>query len=131
MVHLPTGLHRFCGSQSICPPALLVHGEHDIMAPVTSTRFLYTRLLTENVPAVMHILPQTDHAFDLILPRISPSPHNEFYDVERFLALHAGLADKPELIEKEKEEFELNYQKIEILWLQQFQFRPGFLKKSC
>ena len=39
----------------------------------------------------MHILPQTDHAFDLILPKISPSAHNAIYDVERFLALMAVL----------------------------------------
>jgi hypothetical protein len=36
----------------------------------------------------MHILPQTDHAFDLILPKISPSAQNSISDVERFLALY-------------------------------------------
>jgi len=41
------------------------------------------------VPAIMHLIPQTDHAFDLILPKISPSAHNAIYDVERFLALIA------------------------------------------
>ncbi|HYJ38005.1 MAG TPA: alpha/beta hydrolase [Chitinophagaceae bacterium] len=70
-----------------CPPTLLIHGEDDIMAPVKSTRFLYTRLIEKDVPTVMHILPQTDHAFDLILPKISPSAHNAIYDVERFLGL--------------------------------------------
>jgi len=75
---------------SECPPTLLLHGEDDIMAPIKSTRFLHTRLVQERVPTVMHILPQTDHAFDLILPKISPSAHNAFYDVERFLALIAG-----------------------------------------
>jgi len=70
-----------------CPPTLLVHGEHDVMAPVESTRFLHTSLVGEKVLSVMHILPQTDHAFDLILPKISPSAHNAIYDVERFLAL--------------------------------------------
>jgi acetyl esterase/lipase len=72
-----------------CPPTLLVHGEHDIMAPVTATRRLYGRLLRHNVPVVMHILPQTDHGFDLVLPKISPSAHNALYDVERFMALMA------------------------------------------
>ncbi|MGE5109074.1 MAG: alpha/beta hydrolase fold domain-containing protein [Sphingobacteriales bacterium] len=72
---------------SDCPPTLLIHDEDDIMAPVKSTRFLHTRLVKEKVPSVMHILPQTDHAFDLILPTISPSAHNAIYDVERFLAL--------------------------------------------
>ncbi len=70
-----------------CPPTLLIHGEDDTMAPVKTTRILCTRLVKEKVPAVMHILPQTDHAFDLILPRISPSAHNAIYDVERFLAI--------------------------------------------
>ena len=72
---------------SHCPPTLLLHGEDDIMAPIESTRLLYTRLRKEKIPTVMHILPQTDHAFDLILPRISVSAHNALYDVERFLAM--------------------------------------------
>ena len=70
-----------------CPPTLLIHGEHDVLAPVKSTRLLYARLIKEKVVTVMHIVPQTDHAFDLILPKISPSSHNAIYDVERFLAL--------------------------------------------
>lgn len=70
---------------SYCPPTLLIHGADDIMAPIKSTRFLRTRLVEEKVPTVMHILPQTDHGFDLILPKISPSTHNAYYDVERFL----------------------------------------------
>ena len=72
---------------SHCPPTLLIHGEPDMMVPVKTIRFLYTRLVEEKVQTVMHILPQTDHAFDLIVPKFSPSAHNAFYDVERFLAL--------------------------------------------
>ena len=72
---------------SNCPPTLLIHGEHDIMAPVNSTRLLYDHLIKEKVPTIMHILPQTDHGFDLVLPNIAPSAHNAFYDVERFMAL--------------------------------------------
>ena len=75
---------------SHCPPTLLIHGVNDIMAPIESTRLLYTRLTKEKIPTVMHILPQTDHAFDLILPRISLSAHNALYDVERFLAIMVG-----------------------------------------
>jgi acetyl esterase/lipase len=70
-----------------CPPTLLIHDEDDIMAPVKPTRFLYLRLVESNVPTVMHILPQTDHGFDLTLPNFSPAAHNALYDVERFLAL--------------------------------------------
>jgi acetyl esterase/lipase len=84
-----------------CPPTLLIHGEDDIMAPVKSTRFLRTRLMQEKVPTIMHILPQTDHAFDLILPKISPSAHNAIYDVERFLALQVKMVEKPDTLAKE------------------------------
>lgn len=78
-----------------CPATILIQGEHDLMASVKTTRFLYTRLLEKKVLAVMHILPQTDHAFDLILPKISPSAHTAIYDVERFLALQIKNAEKP------------------------------------
>ncbi len=80
--------------QAHCPATILIQGEHDLMAPVNATRFLHTRLLKEKVPAVMHILPQTDHAFDLILPKISPSAHTAIYDVERFLALQIKNAEE-------------------------------------
>ena len=72
---------------SHCPTTLVIPGEHDLMAPVKTTRFLYRRLVEEKVITVLHILPQTDHAFDLVLPKISPSAHNAFYDVECFLAM--------------------------------------------
>ena len=71
-----------------CPPTLLIHGEDDTMAPVKATRALCERLADEKIQTVMHILPQTDHAFDLQIPKISPSAHNAIYDVERFLALY-------------------------------------------
>jgi hypothetical protein len=57
------------------------------MAPINSTRLLYGRLIKEKAPAILHVLPQTDHAFDLLFPNIAPSAHNAFYDVERFMAL--------------------------------------------
>ena len=77
-----------------CPATLLIHCEDDTMAPVKTTRFLRTRLAAEKVPTVMHILPQTDHAFDLIFPKISPSAHTAIYDVERFLALRIKKPEK-------------------------------------
>jgi acetyl esterase/lipase len=73
-----------------CPPTLLIHGDHDAIAPVKSTRELYANLVKAKVQMVMNIIPQSDHAFDLILPKISPSAHNAIYDVERFLALMAN-----------------------------------------
>jgi acetyl esterase/lipase len=84
-----------------CPPTLLIQGEDDIMSPIKTTRILHSRLLDKKVPAVMNILPQTDHAFDLVLPKISPSAHNLYYDVERFLALMAFL---PQPVSSEKVE---------------------------
>jgi acetyl esterase/lipase len=88
---------------SRCPATILLHGEDDTMAPVSSIRVLYTRLVENKVPVVMHILSQTDHAFDLILPKLSPSAHNAIYDVERFLALQLQHAVKPEVIIEEIE----------------------------
>ena len=73
-----------------CPPTLILHGEHDILAPLKAMRQLHLRLKETGVPVVMHTLPQTDHAFDLILPKISPSAHNAIYDVERFMAILAN-----------------------------------------
>lgn len=70
-----------------CPPTLLIHGEHDIMAPVNATRSLHALLIEEKIPTVLHILPQTDHAFDLQLPQLSPSAHNAIYDIDLFLSL--------------------------------------------
>ena len=73
--------------QTNCPPTLLIHGAHDIMAPVKAILRLQGRLVEEQVPTVLHILPQTDHGFDLTLPKISPAAHNAIYDVERFMAV--------------------------------------------
>ncbi len=70
-----------------CPPTLLIHGGHDLMAPVRTTRLLKERLSGKNIPVVMHILPQTDHAFDMALPKFSPATHSAIYDMERFLAM--------------------------------------------
>jgi acetyl esterase/lipase len=72
---------------SQCPPTLLIQGNHDIMSPVKSTRLLFDKLIKEEVPAILHILPQTDHAFNRFLPNIAPSAHNALYNEERFLAI--------------------------------------------
>ena len=78
-----------------------MHGEDDTMVPVKTVRLLYKRLAQEKVPTVMHILPQTDHAFDLILPKLSPSAHTAIYDVERFLALQVKNVEKQEVVTEE------------------------------
>jgi acetyl esterase/lipase len=65
---------------------------------------MHAHLLEEKVPSVMHILPQTDHAFDLIMPNISPSAHTAIYDVERFLALRVRKAEQPAVVTEALEE---------------------------
>jgi acetyl esterase/lipase len=92
-----------------CPPTLLIHGGDDTMAPVKSTRQLFRQLTKQRVPTVMHVLPQTDHAFDLILPKISPSAHSAFFDVERFLALQIKYAEKPVVNIEEIEEYQVQH----------------------
>ena len=69
-----------------CPSTLFLHGDHDCLAPLKAIQTLHERLVGAGVPSAIHIIPQTDHAFDLILPGISPSAQNAIYDVERFLA---------------------------------------------
>ncbi|MCB0665871.1 MAG: alpha/beta hydrolase, partial [Saprospiraceae bacterium] len=70
-----------------CPPTLIIHGQHDLLAPVSSSQRLYKVLQKNKVISYLHLFPQTDHAFDLILPGISCSSHNAIYDIERFLAI--------------------------------------------
>ncbi|MBA4056055.1 MAG: hypothetical protein C0490_15175, partial [Marivirga sp.] len=70
-----------------CPSTLFIHGGQDILAPLKAIRLLQAKLIAAGVPVVMHVIQQTDHAFDLILPKISLSAHNAIYDIERFLAV--------------------------------------------
>ena len=72
--------------QAGCPSTLLIQGEPDVIAPVASTRALYRRLVECGVLAVNIIYPMTDHAFDLVLPQISPPAQAALYYLERFLA---------------------------------------------
>jgi acetyl esterase/lipase len=76
-----------------CPPTLLVQGEHDLITPVAATRALHARLVQAGVAAVNVVYPCTEHGFDLLLPRLSPTAQSALYDVERFLALLAWSTD--------------------------------------
>jgi acetyl esterase/lipase len=69
-----------------CPPALLVHGEHDEMAPVAAMRRLQRRLEQAGVPVTGVYLPHTDHAFDLLATTWSPPARVAIHVLERFLA---------------------------------------------
>jgi len=72
-----------------CPPTLLVHGEHDEMAPVAAARRLQRRLEQAGVPATGVYLPHTDHAFDLLATAWSPPARVAIHVLERFLAVLA------------------------------------------
>jgi acetyl esterase/lipase len=73
-----------------CPPTLLIQGESDWITPVDATRELHRRLVNAGVPSVNVVLPHTNHGFDLLLPRVSPSAQAALYEVDRFLALMAA-----------------------------------------
>jgi acetyl esterase/lipase len=73
-----------------CPPTLLVHGEHDEMAPVAAMRQLHQRLEQAGVPVTAIYLPHTDHAFDLLGTAWSPQARVAIHALERFLAALAA-----------------------------------------
>lgn len=70
-----------------CPPTLLVQGEHDLITPIAATRNMHQALVKAGVPAISLEFPYTDHAFDLMAPRISPSNQSALFAVDRFLAM--------------------------------------------
>jgi acetyl esterase/lipase len=69
------------------PPTLLMQGNDDFLVPVDATCAHYARLVEAGVPAINVVFPWTDHAFDLLLPQISPPAQSSLYDVDRFLTL--------------------------------------------
>ena len=69
-----------------CPPSLLVHGDHDQLAPVAAMRRLQRRLEQVGVPVTGVYLPHTDHAFDLLATTWSPPARVAIHVLERFLA---------------------------------------------
>lgn len=50
------------------PPTMLIQGSHDSMAPIEPTRAMYNKLKSLGVHAAFLELPNTDHAFDVIMP---------------------------------------------------------------
>jgi acetyl esterase/lipase len=76
---------RLLGSH--CPPTLLLQGTEDFFQFTPTVRQLYADLQTAGIPSVLIEYPHADHAFDLVLPQISPVAQAAIYDVERFLAL--------------------------------------------
>ena len=70
-----------------CPPTLLVQGTLDIFTPPSAANQLHNKLVECGVTAINIIYPLTNHAFDMLLPKVSPPTHAALYYVERFLAL--------------------------------------------
>lgn len=70
-----------------CPPTLLIQGTHDWYMPLEATRALHRKLLGAGVPAVYAEFPQTDHAFDLVLPRYAPAARAARRTLNHFLGL--------------------------------------------
>jgi acetyl esterase/lipase len=70
-----------------CPPTLILQGEDDPFQPVGLSRALHDRLTGAGVPSVLVVYPQTEHGFDLLLPRYAPAAQAALYEVDRFLAL--------------------------------------------
>ncbi len=72
------------------PPTLLLQGTDDYFIPYTSTVDLQRKLAENGVPVVAVLYPQTEHAFDVVLPEVSPVAQSAMYEVDCFLALMAG-----------------------------------------
>lgn len=70
-----------------CPPTLLLQGSHDHVVPLGPVRSLRCKLEAAGVPVVYVEFPATEHAFDLVLPGLSPGAQAAWHDVDRFLAL--------------------------------------------
>ncbi|MCA9951256.1 MAG: alpha/beta hydrolase [Anaerolineales bacterium] len=70
-----------------CPPTLLIQNTHDFSGMMPEVMGLAQALRVADVPVVYVELPNTEHAFDLVWPQISPAAQSAFYDVDRFLAL--------------------------------------------
>lgn len=70
-----------------CPPTLLLHGSDDVFALTPGVRSLHQSLRQAGVRSVLVEFPHTEHAFDLVLPAVSPVAQAASYYVERFLAL--------------------------------------------
>lgn len=69
-----------------CPPTLLIHGDLDCITPTAAVRELYEKLVEADVPAKLVVYPLTQHAFDLLLPRVSPPARQAIGEVEQFVA---------------------------------------------
>jgi acetyl esterase/lipase len=72
-----------------CPPTLLLQGTDDIFGLAPAVRRLQRELQGAGATSILVEFPHAEHAFDLVLPQVSPLAQAATYDVERFLALLA------------------------------------------
>jgi acetyl esterase/lipase len=72
-----------------CPPTLLLQGTDDIFDLVPGVRRMHEQLQSAGATSILVEFPHAEHAFDLVLPQVSPVAQAATYDVERFLALLA------------------------------------------
>ncbi|HEY44053.1 MAG TPA: alpha/beta hydrolase [Anaerolineae bacterium] len=70
-----------------CPPTLLLQGLHDFGGMVNQARMLHNALCRVGVRSILVEFLDTEHGFDLFLPKWSPATQAATYDTERFLAL--------------------------------------------
>ena len=76
-----------------CPPTLQIFGAHDIAGVQQGILRVHQALVAAKVPSVYIEIPDCDHAFDLVLPQISPTAQTATYYTERFLAILSSNAD--------------------------------------
>lgn len=69
---------------SECPPALLIHGEPDVLVAYEHTRRMNIKLTAEGVRHMVLNLPWATHGFDYAFN--GPGSQLSIYTVERFLA---------------------------------------------
>jgi acetyl esterase/lipase len=72
-----------------CPPTLLFQGLHDFSGMANQVRRLHHALHDSGAKSILVEFYNTEHGFDLILPKWSPAAQAATYDTERFLALLA------------------------------------------
>ena len=75
---------------SHCPPTLIVQNSHDFSGMMPEVARLSDALQTAGVPVIYVDLPDTEHAFDLVLPWLSPAAQAATFDAERFLGVMAS-----------------------------------------
>ena len=67
------------------PATLILIGKDDFFRFYPGAQWLHLKLQSVGAPSALISFPHTDHAFDLILPQLSPAAQTALYHIERFL----------------------------------------------